>query len=334
VYENLAITLENYDVFLNYNGINVHPDFVARLPTYNVYSCFDDPESSEDLSRPVAAAYDLAMVGNIAEVETYRRWGVKHVSWWPLGFRFHDFDPNLTRERILNGSRDVDVALLCERRTHYRRRRVDQFALAFPQGAYYGPGWPRGFLPESMRVPLLQRTKLGINIHNSTGPINFRTYYLPANGVLQICDNKAHLQNIYDLGKEVVGYDTIEEAIEFCRYYLEHDEERRCLAAAGWERAVRDYGEIPCFRRLVDVVAELNGMRKASPAEAPLDLRQYAEDTRWRRALDLVTAPFRWPARLLARGKRAVARGLKLGWGNALYGTRLLFRRSSSRAER
>jgi hypothetical protein len=334
MYENLAITLESYDVFLNYNGINVHPDFVARLPTYNVYSCFDDPESSEDLSRPVAAAYNLAMVGNIAEVETYRRWGVKQVRWWPLGFRFSDFDPNLTKEQILTGRRDVDVALLCERRTHYRRQRVEQFALAFPQGAYYGLGWPRGFLPESMRVPLLQRTKIGINIHNSTGPINFRTYYLPANGALQICDNKAHLQEIYELGKEVVGYDTIEEAIELCRYYLEHDEERRCLAAAGWERAVRDYGEIPCFRRLVDVVAELDGRRKISRAEAPLDFREYAEKTRWRRVLYLTTAPFLWPARLIARGKRAAARGLKLRWGNAWYGMQLLFRRSSSRTER
>ena len=335
MYEHLAAALESCDVFLNYNGINVHPDFVTRLPTYNVYSCFDDPESSEDLSRPVAAAYDLAMVGNIAEVETYRGWGVSEVRWWPLGFRFSDFDPTLTRQQILDGYRDVNVALLCERRTHFRRQRVDQFALAFPEGAYYGLGWPEGFLDESMRVPLLQRTRVGINIHNSTGPINFRTYYLPANGVLQICDNKANLQKVYVLGKEALGYDTIEEAIDLCRYYLTHDAERRCLAAAGWDRALRDYSEVPCFRRLVDAVGELNGKKKKdSLVRVALDLRGHAERRQRSRRLHLISAPFRWSWIFVSGGVRAVSRRLKVrrktAWSRILF----LLRRARSRPER
>src|SRR5258706_14891304 len=72
-YELLARKLEDYDVFLNFNGINLHPDFVQQLSTFNVYACFDDPESSEKLSKPVAWAYDLSMVGNIAEVDAYRK---------------------------------------------------------------------------------------------------------------------------------------------------------------------------------------------------------------------------------------------------------------------
>jgi hypothetical protein len=36
-YEKLARTLDEYDVFLNWNGINIHPDFVRQLPTFNVY---------------------------------------------------------------------------------------------------------------------------------------------------------------------------------------------------------------------------------------------------------------------------------------------------------
>ncbi|HXI22976.1 MAG TPA: glycosyltransferase [Pyrinomonadaceae bacterium] len=257
MYEQLARRLESYDVFVNYNGINVHPEFVSQLDTFNVYGCFDDPEASENLSRPVAAAYDLAMVGNIAELDTYRSWGVRNVRHWPLGFRVDDYDPRLTRERILNGERDVDLALTCERETAYRRERLDKFAAAFPRGAYFGKGWPNGFLPEDERVPLYQRTRLGINIHNSTGPINFRTFILPANGVMQICDNKSHLGKIYELGKEAAGFETIEEAIELGHYYLDHDDERRRIAAAGWERAVRDYNEVAVFQRMMAGVAEL-----------------------------------------------------------------------------
>ncbi len=310
LYESLSRTLEKYDVFLNFNGINVHPDLLPMLPTFNVYSCSDDPESSDDLSKPVAASYDLCLVGNIAEVETYRSWGVKNARWWPLGFRADDYDPTLTKERILNGERDVNLALVCERLTAYRRERVDRVALHFPEGAFYGPGWPAGFLPEEQRVPLLQRTKVGINIHNSTGPINFRTFYLPANGVLQVCDNKRHLQQIYELGKEAVGFETIEEAIDLCDYYLTHDDERRMIAAAGWERAVRDYSEVACFQQVITTVNELQGSRR-EPQRA-FDVETLRRQTAARRLLSHATAPawfsFQQARRILRGGMRRAVR--------------------------
>jgi len=257
MFENLARRLEQYDVFVNLNGINLHPDFVQQLPTFNVYGCFDDPESSDDLSRPVTWAYDLAMVGNIAALDLYRVWGVREVRFWPMGFRADHYDPSLTSEQILNGERDVDVTLLCERTSPWRRERLERFTAAFPQGAYYGRGWPNGFLSKEQLVPLYQRTKIGPNIHNSTGPINSRTYILPANGVMQLCDNKSHLGQILSLNKEVVGFDTVEEAIDLCHYYLEHDDDRRQIAAAGWERALRDYNEVAVFRLMMNYVEQL-----------------------------------------------------------------------------
>lgn len=288
MYDDLARRLEDYDIFVNWNGINLHPDFVRQMPTFNVYGCFDDPELSDDLSRPVAWAYDLCMVGNIAELETYRKWGVKEVRFWPMGFLADDHDPTLTREKILHAERDMDVAMLCERTTPWRRERLDRFTRVFPQGAYYGNGWPNGFLPEKQRVSLLQRTKLGINIHNSTGPINFRTYYLPANGVMQVCDNKSHLGKIFELNKEVVGFDTIDEAIELCRYYLAHDDERRQIAAAGWERALRDYNEIAIFKLLVKSIEELRPAIHKRKQDVTIYLHSHRRQTVFQRAWYLV----------------------------------------------
>ena len=87
----------------------------------------------------------------------------------------------------------------------------------------------------------LTNTQLGINIHNSTGPVNLRTFYLPANGVLQLCDNKSNLGKIFELDKEVIGFDSIEECIEKCHYYLHHKEEQRIIALSGWKRVLKDY---------------------------------------------------------------------------------------------
>lgn len=271
-YEQLGEKMSNYDVFVNFNGINLHPEFVRQIPAFTVYGCFDDPESSENLSKPVATSYDLCMVGNIAALDLYKSWGVKEPRWWPTGFRADDFDPRLTRDQILSGERDVPITMLCERKSGWRRERLDKFVSAFPNGTYYGPGWPAGFLPEEERVPLLQRTRIGINIHNSTGPINYRTFYLPANGVMQICDNKSHLGKIFELGREVAGYDSIEEAIDLCRYYEAHDEERRQIAAAGWERSTREYNEVEIFRRVETYVKESLERNAAPRPTGPIEI--------------------------------------------------------------
>ena len=287
MYENLGRTLESYDVFINWNGINIHPEFVRQLPTFNVFGCFDDPEASELLSMPVAWSYDLAMVGNIAELERYKSWGVRNVRHWPLGFFADDYDPSLTREKILNGVREVDIALLCERETNYRKERLGKFIEAFPHGAYYGRGWPKGYLPDDERVRLYQKTKIGPNFHNSSGPVNFRTFILPANGVMQVCDNKSDLGKLFELGKEVVGFDTVDEAIEMCRYYLEHDEERRQIAAAGWECAVKNFNEVATFRLVEKYVEELLPTKGIVPCQSvQLYLRRHRRKALLRRILD------------------------------------------------
>lgn len=256
MYEKLERALEGKQVLLNGPGINLHPEFVARLPVFTVFQCFDDPENSHNLSRPVAAAYDLCLVGNIAEVETYRSWGVKAAEWSPMGLQPTIYDPTLTYESILHGERDIDLFMMADRVSPWRKDRLDKLAQAFPDAHFYGRGWPRGYLPNEQELRYLQRARIGPNLHNSTGPINYRTFYLPANGVMQVCDNKSHLAKIYELDKEVVGFDTIEECIDLCKYYLAHEEERRLIAANGWKRAVTDYTDTAVFRRVVSCIED------------------------------------------------------------------------------
>lgn len=254
MYERLEKALEGKDVLINGPGINLHPEFVENLPVFTAFQCFDDPENSANLSRPVAASYDLCLVGNIAEVDTYRSWGVKRAEWSPMGLQPTIYDPSLSYEGILNGERDIDLFMMIDRLAPWRMERLDSIAREFPDAHFYGNGWPRGFLPNGKELAYLQRAKIGPNIHNSTGPINYRTFYLPANGVMQICDNKNHLGKIFELGNEVIGFDTVKECIDLCRYYLGHDEERRLIAANGWKKAVTDYNEISVFKRNISII--------------------------------------------------------------------------------
>jgi len=254
MYERLEAQLRERDVLILFNGANIHEDFVKQLSTFNVYICWDDPESSDVLSKPVAKYFDFAFTGNIACVNLYKSWGVENVDFLPFGCPDSDRDLTLTKEQILEGLRDNDLVLLCERDAPWRKERLDSLRKAFPQALMRGHGWPQGVLPFEQTIPTYARSKIGWNLHNSVGPVNRRTYMLPANGVMQICDNKTLFGHLFKLGEEGVGYDSIEECIELTHYYLAHDDERRCIAARGWERAVADYSEEKVWERLVTTI--------------------------------------------------------------------------------
>ncbi len=249
LYDELEKSLDGVDIFINSSGINLHPDFVNKLMVFTVFQCFDDPENSINLSKPAAWAYDLCLVGNIAELNTYKSWGVKNVEWVPMGLQPEIYDPTLTYEDIIDERRDIDIFMMADKLSPWRKDRMEKLEKALPNANFYGNGWKKGYLPLNKQLNFLRRSKIGPNVHNSTGPINYRTFYLPANGVMQICDNKQHLGKIFELDKEVVGFNTIEECIELCRYYLAHDKERRLIAANGWKRVMRDYTEEAIFQR-------------------------------------------------------------------------------------
>lgn len=311
LYDQLERKLADYDVLLNYTGINLHPRLVERLPAFTVFQCFDDPESSLHLSKPVAAAYDLSLVGNIAELDTYRGWGVEQVAWTALGLWPDTYKRSLTETGILEGHREIDLLMLADRTSRPRRSRINRLADAFPNGHFYGRGWPRGYLPPGHDLACLSQAKIGPNLHNSTGPINLRTFCLPANGVLQICDNRSHLGKIFDLDREVVGFETVGECIDLCRYYLAHDRERREIAAAGWRRVMRDYTEEAVFARKLQIIEETKRSRCERHRESAI-ARQQLQKTAVRRrvhaAQTAVTAPLWVAAKSIRKLLRPVKR--------------------------
>ncbi len=240
MYESLHKAACECDVLLLYNGWNIHPEFVRMLPTFNVFCFFDDPESSGKHSHFAAPAFDAVMYGNIASATQYASWGCRQIAHLPIFIDPASVPPLNQAESILNAPRDVDIVLCCGM-TRWRRRRLADLIDAFPDARVFGQGWEAGWISEDQKLELYQRAKIGWNIHNSTGPINQRLFMLAGWGIMQICDNKTGLGQLYDLGREAAGFDTIPEAIELTRHYLENDEERRHIARAAFERFHREY---------------------------------------------------------------------------------------------
>lgn len=263
-YEQLAAAAGNADILLAAGGAMVHPQLLEQLGTYNILTCSDDPESSDVLSRPVAPSFDFCFPVNVAAVADYRRWGCARAEWL-----FNPIGPagglmTLQREQLDPAVRDVPLSMLCERVSTFsdRPQRVERLLREFPNAFVRGRGWAGGFVPQH---DVLRRTRIGWNLHHSTGPTNTRSTALPAYGVMQLGDNKQHLGSMYRLGVEAVGFDTIEECIELTRYYLAHDDERQAIAWAGWERAMRDYTEARWWERIARAIAPSLEERSTRP---------------------------------------------------------------------
>lgn len=261
-YEALCQELVRCDIFIHFNGANIHPEYLDQFSCIKVYHCADDPDSSNVLSRPVAPHYDICAISNIACLDLYRQWGCKKVFFWPLGSIFPDEvierilgeAPTRTAPVVFVGSKyGVSSIPLLGRLLGLYKRRSFMSALERRVSCLvaYGPQWKNGFLPDDQLPRLYASAILGVNKHNSTGPINFRLYDLPAFGVLQICDCKDNLASVYRLNEEVVGYDSLNECVDAIGYYLSHPEEAGRIAAQGRERFKRDYSSIPLWKTFV-----------------------------------------------------------------------------------
>ena len=237
----LVEQLQEADVLWLFNGGNFHPAWLKLLPAnqLKIYSCHDDPESSHDLSLPVAPYFDACLIGNISAIPLYQGYTRRPTEWTPL---FTSFDIPRLQEKDFSARQRTNGLVFCgERESLWRRERLDYVQQNFRDGIFYGRGWPNGFHANHKKLYL--SSKIGINIHNSIGPINIRLHELPSCGVLQICDNKSRLGHIYKINKEVIGFDYVSEAIDKIRYFLDpvHEQERQEVAWNGHQRFLQEY---------------------------------------------------------------------------------------------
>ena len=84
--------------------------------------------------------------------------------------------------------------------------------------------------------------------------IKGRTFEVPACGGFLLTGEADNLSDYYTDGKEIVIFKDNQDLVEKCKYYLAHEEERKQIAEAGYQRTIKEhtyeqrFGEI--FRAL------------------------------------------------------------------------------------
>lgn len=91
---------------------------------------------------------------------------------------------------------------------------------------------------------IIKQAKICINRHSAAAEQyanNMRLYETTGIGTLLITDAKDNLNELFTVGKEVIGYRSTAELVEQVKYYLEHPTEREQIAAAGQQRTLQNH---------------------------------------------------------------------------------------------
>lgn len=71
--------------------------------------------------------------------------------------------------------------------------------------------------------------------------IRLRDFEVPMAGGFYLAQNCAELGNYFEIGREIAVWDTAQDVVECCRYYLNRPQERAQIAEAGYLRALRNH---------------------------------------------------------------------------------------------
>lgn len=85
---------------------------------------------------------------------------------------------------------------------------------------------------------------------------NMRLYEATGCGAMLLTDAKANLQDLFDVGNEVVAYNSPDEAVELIKYYTAHPDERDAIARAGQARTLRDHTYQTRMQELSGILAK------------------------------------------------------------------------------
>ena len=117
-------------------------------------------------------------------------------------------------------------------------------------GAYHGEAWGL----EMYEVLAHSRISLNRHIDVAEGHANnMRLFETTGVGALLLTESAPNLTDLFALGEEVVAYDDEDDLVEKIEHYLEHDDERIAIAAAGQRRTLGNH----TYRQLMVELASI-----------------------------------------------------------------------------
>ena len=114
-----------------------------------------------------------------------------------------------------------------------------------------------GYVPYEQVVGIYGRSRINLCLNNNvTGIDNIkgRNFEIPACRGFVISGPARGLEEFFDIGEEIIVYHLPDDVTNKILYYLQHDDERKAIAQAGYNRAIREH---TYQRRFRDIFAHI-----------------------------------------------------------------------------
>jgi hypothetical protein len=104
-------------------------------------------------------------------------------------------------------------------------------------------------------VNTINSYKIHLNC-NISNDINYRTFETCGCGTMLLTNYTPGLEKLFDIGKEIVVYDGLEDLDNKVKYYLNNEDERIKIEKAGYERVKRDHTYFERAKLLIKIINE------------------------------------------------------------------------------
>jgi len=254
------ITLEKPDItiFSLYTN-QFSSQFIRCLQGLTKTLCFfHDDGWRKEFAAKWAPCFDAFTTTDPAGVRKYSRVGLGHAVFVPFGVNESLFCPDSTVEK------NIDISFVGAWHP-YREWLISRLQQKGFDVEVYGYRWPNGMLTEGEMVNVFQRSKISINMTNCPSwdirylfssprallnrvrspktyeQIKGRHFEIPACGSLQLSYYVDGLEKVFELGEEIVIYQTPEDLEEKVFRYLNDDEELARVTHNGLNRVSNDH---------------------------------------------------------------------------------------------
>ncbi|MFC1921513.1 glycosyltransferase [Chloroflexota bacterium] len=220
---------------------------------------FDDEWRFNDYSRWWIPYLDYCVTNAISAIPKYRRLGASVIQTIPNTGIAVERDWSRTEERY-------EVSFVGGRNVVDRVQYLDSLSESGIKVNLFGQDWG-GYVSFSEMIDIFQTTKINLNFsktfsYDQPRQLKGRLFQVCMAGGFILTEYAPGTENYFEIDKEIVCFEDMEEMIAKVRYYLGHDEERKAIAQAGWERATREHTSSRMIARVFEQIeqdAAING---------------------------------------------------------------------------
>ena len=248
---------------------------IRQFGSYVIGWFFDDECRFDDYSRWWVPYMDYILTADKASVSRYESLGAK---------AFHllvTCDPDNFVNLKANYS--IDVSFVGSRFIADRDNQIKKLIDCGVSVSAYGNGWDNGFVSHDEMVKIFSTSKINLcftkSYTNQRNQLKGKIFDIVMSGGFLLCEYVDGIEELFEIGKEIICFNNHEEAIDKINYYLINNHEREQVAELGKLRAVQNLAQHRLFEKVfneieVDIEKRTNRIILSTPVtKMPKNIR-------------------------------------------------------------